>query len=274
MEKRKLNWGIVSTGRIAQQFASDLPSVENATLYGVAARSIDNASSFAEQYGVEKVFDSYQAMFDDPNIDVVYIGTPHTLHFEQTVAALNAGKHVLCEKPITISSEQSQQLALLAKEKGLVLMEAMWTYFLPAIKQVKAWVDGGRVGEVLHVKAEFGYPIEYNPNIREYDANLAGGSLLDMGIYPIAMAGLFLGYQDVEWQVDAHLAPNGVDDDVIYHAHFGKAKASLHSSFRCKLMNYLEVIGDKGTISVKDYWRAYSATLFDIEEPIEKFADE
>lgn len=273
MSSKKLNWGIVSTGRIALQFASDLPHVENANLYGVAARSIDKAESFAQQLGVAKTYNSYQAMFDDPKIDVVYIGTPHTLHFEQTVAALKAGKHVLCEKPITTSSEQSQKLASLAKDKGLVLMEAMWTYFLPAILEVKKWVDEGRIGKVLHLKAEFGYPIKYDPSIREYDAELAGGCLLDMGIYPIAMAGLFLGYDDVDWQVDAHLAPNGVDDDVIYHAKFGEAKASLHSSFRCKLMNYLEVIGDKGTISVKDYWRADSATLFDIETVVEKFED-
>lgn len=270
---RKLNWGIVSTGRIAEQFASDMPHAANGHILAVAARNIDHAKVFAEKHGIERVYGSYQVLFDDPDIDVVYIGTPHTLHFQQVSDAINAGKHVLCEKPVTVSANEFKQLSSLAKENGVYLMEAMWTFFLPVIIKAKAWVDEGRIGEIKHVKADFGYPLPYDENRREYDATLAGGCLLEMGIYPLAIASFFLNEDVKSWHVKAHLAPNGVEDDVIMLGGFGQAQATLATSFQCKLNNYAYVIGDLGYIAIPDFWRAKQCSLFMLDKEVERFED-
>ena len=271
---QKLSWGIVSTGRIAEQFVSDMPAVNNSQVLAVAARDINNAKAFANKHCIERAYGSYQELFEDPDIDVVYIATPHTFHFQHSKAAITAGKHVLCEKPFTVNSEQCQQLTMLAKAKGVYLMEAMWTYFLPAINKAKSWVEQGRIGEIKHIKADFGYPIAYDENLREYDKKLAGGCLLEMGIYPIAIASYFLNTTADYWHVNAGLALNGVEDDVIMLAEFGKVKATLATSFQCKLNNYAYIIGDMGYIAIHDFWRANSCSLFVLDEEVDRFEDD
>ncbi len=270
-----IKWGIVSTGRICDQFTQDLAYVDHAQVLGVAARHLNDAQAFAKKHNIDRAYQGYQALFDDPDIDVVYIGTPHTFHFQHAVDAIKAGKHVLCEKPITINSSQMLELKSLAKSQGVFLMEAMWTFFLPALKQAKSWVDQGRIGKVLHVKADFGYPMPYVENSREYSKSLAGGCLLDMGIYPIAIAGLILDEQSPEvWQVNSHLAPNGVEDDVIMLANIGNAIVSLATSFRCKLHNYAYLIGDKGYIEIPDFWRASRCDLYQLEKKVDSFDEQ
>lgn len=270
----KLNWGIVSAGRISEQFVSDLAFVENSRVLGVAARKVADAQAFAKKHEIERTYEGYQALFDDPDIDIVYIGTPHTAHFQNCVDALNAGKHVLCEKPLVVSPEQCLTLCELAKAKGLYFMEAMWSYYLPVIQQAKTWIEQGRIGNIKHVKAEFGYPIPFDDQRREYNSQLAGGCLLEMGIYPLAIASYFLGEDVGEWHVDAHLADNGVEDDVIMIGHFGDAKATLATSFQCKLNNYAYIIGDKGYIAMHDFWRANSAQLYVIDDVVDEFIDD
>ena len=270
---KNIRWGIVSTGRISEQFAHDMQFVNNGELSAVAARNIDDAADFAKKHNIEKCYQGYQTMFDDPDIDAVYIGTPHTFHFEQAFAAISAGKGVLCEKPITVSSEQCLQLSLLAKEKEVFLMEAMWTYFLPAINKAKAWIEEGRIGTIKHIKADFGYPIEYSPNSREYSADLAGGCLLDMGIYPLAIASFFAEKDLENLNVIAHLAPNGVDDDVIVTANCGDIKVTLATSFQCRLRNSAYIIGDKGYIVIPDAFRAFECSLYVLDDLIDHFDD-
>ena len=268
-----LNWGIISAGRICQQFAADMRFVNNGKVKAIAARKIDDAKAFANEYGIERAYGSYQQLFDDADIDIVYIGTPHTFHFEQAKAAILAGKHVVCEKPVTVGSAEMKTLSALAKQQGVYLLEAMWTYFLPAIQKAKAWVNGGRIGNIKHIKADFGYPMAYDPNTRVYNKALAGGCLLDMGIYPIAFANLFLP-QPVQFDyVNAELAPNGVDNDVIMLGHSDKVKVTLATSFQCKLNNYGYIIGDKGYIAIHDFWRANSCSLYELEQEIERFED-
>ncbi|MFD2166992.1 Gfo/Idh/MocA family protein [Thalassotalea euphylliae] len=270
---KQLNWGIVSTGRIAEQFVSDMPLVNNGKVLAVAARKKSDAQAFADMHDIERAYGRYDDLFADKDIDVVYIATPHTLHFQHAHAAIMAGKHVLCEKPFTVSSEQCRQLTTLAKTRGVYIMEAMWTYFLPAIVKAKEWVEQGRIGNIKHVKADFGYPIPYDPNLREYDKKLAGGCLLEMGIYPIAIAAYFLNRDIDYWHVNGHIAPNGVEDDVIMLAELGDAKATLATSFQCKLNNFAYIIGDKGYIAIHDFWRANSCSLFVLDEEVEKFED-
>ena len=149
------------------------------------------------------------------DVDVVDICLPTPAHGEVATAALAAGKHVLCEKPLVTSPDECRQLTRVARESGRYLMEGMWTYFLPAIRKAQEWVAQGRIGRLRQVKADFGYPmLPYDPDRREWDARLAGGCLLELGIYPVALAWLFLGQNPVDIQVAAHKAPNGVEDDL------------------------------------------------------------
>ncbi|EWH09768.1 oxidoreductase-like protein [Catenovulum agarivorans DS-2] len=271
---KKINWGIVGAGRISTLFVQDMQYVDNGQVLAVAARNLDNAKTFANKFAINKAYGSYDALFQDPEIDIVYIGTPHNFHFEQAKAAILAGKHVLCEKPMTVSSAECEQLTQLAKANNVYLMEAMWTYFLPAIIQAKKWVDEGKIGQLKHVKADFGYPMPYNPEGREYNPDLAGGCLFDMGIYPIAIANYFLGNDIKSMFVSADFAPTGVDNDVSMFAEFATGKANLATSFQCKLNNNAYIIGDKGYIVLPDFWQAKSCSRYELDEEVERFEDQ
>lgn len=270
---KKINWGIVSTGRIAALFCQDLAFSPQSHLYAVAARQQADADTFAKQYGADKSYQGYQALFDDPNVDIVYIATPHNFHFQQAYDALMAGKHVLCEKPMTVSVEECQQLCQLAQQKGLLLMEALWTYFLPAMKQAKQWLDDGKIGQLKHVKVDFGYPIPFSPNGREYNPQLAGGCLLDMGIYPLAIADYFLAADIDDLYVQAQLCETGVEDDVIIIGKSEQVAVSLASSFQCRLSNNAYLIGDKGYIVIPDAFRASECHLYQLDDLVDSYAD-
>lgn len=270
----KLNWGVVSAGRIAALFCQDLAFSANSHLYAVAARKQADADEFAKQYDVERAYQGYQTLFDDPDIDIVYIATPHNLHFQQTYDALMAGKHVLCEKPMTVTVDECQILTTLAKSKGLLLMEALWTYFLPAMKQAKTWLDGGRIGQLKHVKVDFGYPIPFTADGREYNPQLAGGCLLDMGIYPLAIADYFLKSDINHLYVQANVCETGVEDDVIIIGKSDDVMVSLATSFQCRLSNNAYLIGDKGYIVIPDAFRASECHLYHLDDLVDSFIDD
>lgn len=269
----QLNWGIVSAGRIAALFCQDLVHSTHSHLYAVAARKQADADRFAEQHQIEKAYQGYQTLFDDPKVDIVYIATPHNFHFQQTYAALMAGKHVLCEKPMTVTLDECQILTTLAKSKGLLLMEAMWTYFLPAIQQAKLWLDEGRIGQLKHVKVDFGYPIPFNAQGREYNPQLAGGCLLDMGIYPLAIADYFLTSDINNLYVQANVCETGVEDDVIIIGKSDDVMVSLATSFQCRLSNNAYLIGDKGYIVIPDAFRASQCHLYHLDDLVDSFTD-
>lgn len=270
-----VRWGIIGLGRIARQFAHDLQFVEEAHLTAVASRSIANAESFAAEFGAGRAMGDYRAMWDAADVDAVYIATPHTSHLEQTLAGIAAGKAVLCEKPLTTSSANCLRIMAAAGERdGSYVMEGMWTYFLPAIRQARDWVDEGRIGQVRHLKADFGYPLPYQPGLREYDAALGGGCLLEMGIYPVAMASLFIGGSPARMDRVLRHAPNGVEDDVVAVFDYGAAVAALATSFRVKYQNACYVIGDLGYIAIPDHWRAGECHLHGIDEIAESFRDQ
>ena len=270
---KQLNWGIIGAGVISHQFCQDMPFVNNGKVLAVAARQIESAKKFAEQYQIERSYGGYQQLFEDPDIDVVYIATPHTFHYQNTYDALMAGKSVLCEKPFTVSEEESKALAKLAKKKGLFLMEAMWTYFLPVLKEAKQWVEQGRIGQLKHIKADFGYPLPYDPSRREWDAKLAGGCLLEMGIYPIAIAQYFTAKLMEIKHVEASLADNGVEEDVVILAKADEVKLTLATSFKCKLQNWAYIIGDQGYIAIPNFWRANECMLYQLDQCVDHFAD-
>ena len=267
-----VRWGIVGAGRIAATFAGDMQHVENGEVIAVASRVAEGGRSFAQTHGIRRHYAGYDALFDDPEIDAVYIATPHTLHLEQAMSAMRRGKAILCEKPMTVNAREADAMIASARDADVYLMEAMWTWFLPAIQRARAWVDEGRVGRVQHVKADFGYPLlPFDPDLREYDARLAGGCLLEMGIYPVAIARFFMARDPESITARAVHAPNGVEDDVTMLFDYGDQLATLATSFRCRLPNACAIIGDAGYIMIPDFFRASACTLYKIDQQIDHF---
>ena len=274
----KVRWGIVSTGRITHQFVQDFAYVPNGEVVAVASRSLESANEFAGEYGIPRVYADYGQMLEDPDVDAVYVATPHTLHYQNTIDAIRARKHVLCEKPFTVGVREARNLFHMAEQSSVFVMEAMWTWFLPAIRKAQEWVEQGRIGKLRQVKADFGYPLlPFDPDRREYNAELAGGCLLEMGIYPVALAWLFMQRDPVDIQVTAHRAPNGVEDDVAMLFDYGDesdgAVATLGTSFRSKLQNWAYVIGEEGYIAIPDFWRASESSLYHLDTRVDHFDD-
>lgn len=274
----KVRWGIVSTGRITHQFVQDFRFVPNGEVVAVASRAQESADAFARQYGIPRAYEGYERLLEDGEVDAVYVATPHTMHFQNTADAIAADKHVLCEKPFTINPRESKELFEIADRSSVFVMEAMWTYFLPAIQKAREWVQQGRIGKLRQVKADFGFPkLPFSPEQREYNAVLAGGCLLEMGIYPVALAWLFMQKDPVEMQAVAHKAPNGVEDDLVMVFDYGEdsegAVATLGTSFRSKLQNWAYIIGEEAYIAIPDFWHASKCSLFELDTCIDHFDD-
>ena len=268
----KIKWGIISTGRITHQFASDISNVSNAELSAVASRTLSPAKTFAKQYSISKAYGSYLDLYDDPEIDAVYVATPHSMHLKNASDAMLAGKAVLCEKPLTVNSEQSATLIALAKSRNTFLMEGMWTYFLPAVQKAFEWVNEGRIGNIEHIKVDFGYPqLPYDPAKREYNPFMGGGCLLEMGVYPVALAWLFSKQSPLSIKSVSRKRPNGVVDDFNTLFEYEKYSAVLGSSFRCKLQNWAYIIGQDRYIAIPDFWKASECLLYELDECVEHF---
>ena len=182
--KRTYNWGIIGLGKIAHQFALDILKTENAKLWAVASRSKQKAINFADEFKIPNAYGNYEEMLDCKDLDVVYIATPHSLHCENSILFLDHGIPVLCEKPFAINSKQVDQMILASRGRGVFLMEAMWTRFLPMINNMLKLIMDGVIGDVVNVKADFGFKANFNPTSRLFDPKLGGGALLDIGIYP------------------------------------------------------------------------------------------
>jgi len=205
-----VRWGIFGTGNIAHAFAKGLQDTPDAVLTGVASRSIESAQKFGSEFGAPASYGSYEALAAADDIDIIYIGTPHPMHAQNTLLALNGGKAVLCEKPFTINRREAEQVVALAREKKLFLMEAMWTRYMPALAEVKRIIASGEIGTVSQVHADFGFAATQDPAHRVNNRELGGGALLDLGIYPLSIASALLGpVKSVLAQ--AQIGPTGVD---------------------------------------------------------------
>jgi len=272
--KRTVRWGIVGSGRIARQFAADFAHAgPQVALHAVAARSAADAEAFARHWGVAYGFGEYRAVFEHPQVDVVYIATPHALHFEHAASALRAGKAVVCEKPLCLDAAQAGALIDIARQHDRYLVEGMWSYFLPAVGQALQWVRDGRIGELVQVRSDFGYPLPYAPDRREYDHRLGGGALLELGVYPVSLAcRMFPGMPD-RVQASARFAPNGVEDDMSALLEYGDAIANLSTSFRSKLPNIAYLVGTQGYIAIPDFWRARECHFFQLDQCLDSYRD-
>jgi predicted dehydrogenase len=268
---RKIRWGILAPGHIARGFAAGLKVTDNAELYAVASRSYDKAAAFAHEFGFQKVYGSYAELANDPDVDVIYVATPHHLHFENTLMCLQKGKPVLCEKPFTINSKQLEILVKTARENKVFLMEAIWTRFLPGILKTLELINEGQIGQIKILNADFGFKGNYDPESRLFNPFLGGGGLLDIGIYPVFLSLLILGYPK-EIQAVAVKAPTGVDESMsISLSYESGALANLHCTFKAHTNTDANIYGDKGKIHLKHQWIRANEMVFtrNDENPIE-----
>ncbi len=247
-------WGILATGKIAARFAEAINFCENAKLYAVASRTEEKAASFAEKTDAEKYYGSYKELAEDKEVDVIYIASPMAQHYENAKMCLEAGKNVLCEKTVTLNSAQLDELIKTAKEKDVFFMEAMWMKLLPAFRKAKEWVAQGRIGEVRAIKADFSNLCPYDENDRLFINELGGGSLLDLGIYPITLACEFLGYRPKEIISNAYIGKTGVDFDASIVLRYENAYADLCCGFDMENANPAYIIGTKGRIRFPEWF--------------------
>ncbi|MBR4306008.1 MAG: Gfo/Idh/MocA family oxidoreductase [Ruminiclostridium sp.] len=251
---KKIKWGIMATGRIAATFADALNFVEDAELYACASRDLSRAKAFAEKFGVEKYYDSYEEMADDENLDVIYVASPMAQHYEQTKMCLLKGKNVLCEKTVTLNNKQLSELIKIAESKNVFFMEAMWMKFLPAFIKAKEWVEAGRIGIPKMIKCDFSNLCPFNAEDRLFNKSLGGGCLLDLGVYPITFACEFLGYEPQEIISNAYIGKSGVDFDASIILKYKDGFAHLTAGFDMENENPAFIIGDKGRIRFKEWF--------------------
>ncbi|MCT4352963.1 Gfo/Idh/MocA family oxidoreductase [Streptomyces sp. Je 1-79] len=207
---KTVRWGVLATGGIAERFATDLGTMPDAEVVAVASRAEASAKAFADRFGIPKAYGDWASLVADPDVDVVYVATPHHAHRAAAGLALEAGKAVLCEKAFTLNAAEAEELVALSRERGLFLMEAMWMYCNPLIRRLRELVADGAIGEVRTVQADFGLAGPFAAGHRLLDPAVGGGALLDLGVYPVSFAQLLLG-EPVSVQAHALLSPEGVD---------------------------------------------------------------
>ena len=252
--RRPFHWGIIGPGKIAGKFAEDLALVRGGTLYGVASRSLERAQAFVDQHGGRKAYGSYAELAADPNIDVVYIATPHTGHAENAIRCLRTGKAVLCEKPFAMNSEEVARMVTVAREEDCFLMEAIWTRVLPGTLQVLDWIEAGRLGRVQSLTADFGFRAPYAAEKRLYNKALGGGALLDIGIYPVFLANLLFG-EPQRILGAARMGETGVDlEDNLVFEYADDQYARLHASLAHETPSDAWIYGSAGKVYMEGRW--------------------
>lgn len=261
---KTIRWGIIGAGNISTKFAAALNSLEGTELAAVASREMSRATKFADRFNIKKAYDNYEELVKDQDIDVIYIGTPHTEHKANAELCLNNGKAVLCEKPFTVNRKDAKYLITLAKKNNVFMMEAMWIKFLPVNRVVKKWIQDKRIGNVKYLNISFGFQAEFDIHSRLYNPDLAGGALLDVGVYPISYAVYLMGKLPDHVRSNAYLGKSGVDEiNVIAMRYDEGTIADLSSAIAADTGNDAVIIGDKGKIVVPYFWTAESAQLYD-----------
>ncbi|MBT8243850.1 MAG: Gfo/Idh/MocA family oxidoreductase [Winogradskyella sp.] len=251
MKTKVVRWGIIGAGNIAEKFAKDLHSVSNCKLYGIASRNLKKAEKFASKFKATKAYGNYESLAKDEQVDVVYIATPHSLHKKHTLLCLNLKTPVLCEKPFAMNLNEVNEMIRTAKTNNLLLMEAMWTAFLPHFQEIKKLVTNQYFGNVIKLEAGFGLHPKYDENSRLFDKSLGGGSLLDIGIYPVFAALSLLGLPN-SIKANADFFSNGTDSSCNIIFHYNKAKAFLNSTFLKNTKTKLVIKCERGTIRVNN----------------------
>jgi predicted dehydrogenase len=264
----------MAPGRIARQFARGLQVIDGACLYAVASSSRQRAEQFTTEVGnVERIYTSYRELVSDPAVDAVYIANPHRYHHDSVALCLEAGKPVLCEKPLTVTARESQELINLAQQKQVFLMEALWSRFLPAWVQVRQWVEEGRVGEVRVMSSTFGVQIPREVDDRLLNRESAGGVLLDMGVYNVAMSQFIMQCDPEIILADGVIGETGVDERSSGLLNYGGPVSVFTCNFQVNTTNDFNIYGSKGHIRVApNFWEATAATLTLDTGEVEEFS--
>lgn len=247
---RKYKWGILGTGNIARKFCCSLRLLDNAAIHAVGSRDKARADEFAADLHITKAYGSYRELAADPEIDIIYIATPHTCHLENTLMSLRGGKHVICEKPLSINLKEVSQMTEEAGRYGLFFMEALWPPFQPSFIKAKEIIDSGSYGKILHMRGKFGFNAGYDPLKRTYNIGLGGGSLLDIGIYPILDILRFMGVPD-EVAAWANIAPTGADESISVMFRYNDGRlAEAYSTFNAPAGISTEINCQGGNITL------------------------
>ena len=260
-ETRELHWATLGCGVIANELANALAK-QGRKLYSVANRTHDKAVAFAEKYGIDKVYDSIDEVFDDPNVDVIYISTPHNTHIAYLRKALSKGKHVLCEKSITLNSSELEEAVKLAEENHVILAEAMTIYHMPLYRKLRSIVNSGTLGPLRLIQVNFGSYKEYDMNNRFFNRNLAGGAMLDIGVYSLSLIRMFFSETADQVSSQVKYAPTGVDEQAgILLMNPAGEMATVTLSLHAKQPKRATISFDKGYIEIFEYPRSMEATI-------------
>ncbi len=257
----KIRWGILGCGKIANKFASDLKLVHDAELKAVASRSPSKLESFSKDHRPHLSFNTYEELVACPDVDAIYIATPHGLHYEHTLLCLNHGKAALCEKAFALNLRQAEEMVALARAKKIFLMEAFWTKFIPQYQGAMEIIRSGRIGTIKLIQADFGFKAPEPKAQRLYDPMLGGGSLLDIGIYPIFLAQSILGRPT---EIQALITPfeTGVDEQCVMTMKFADgALAVLSSTFAAETPVEAMIAGTEGRVVMRDRFHNAMATV-------------
>lgn len=271
-----IRWAVVATGGIASSFVADLQATDDADVVAVASRSLERARTFAAERDIPRVYDDVEAMLADGDIDVLYVATPHPQHVRPTRAALEAGTAVLCEKPLAADATEAASLVAEARERGVLLAEAMWLRCNPLVVEARELVTDGAIGELRLITADLGFPAPYDPTSRLWAPELGGGALLDVGVYPLALARAFLPAAPTLVGATGSLAPTGVDADATLLLDGGGVAVRLSCSLTTALSSSAALIGSEGELRFDaPLFRPTRRTLLRADAaPEEAFLDE
>lgn len=253
----KVRWGILGTGGICRRFAKFLEPVRHAELIAVGSRSADAANKFGEEFGIPNRHSSYEKLAGDASVDVIYVGTPHTFHKENTILCLNNGKGVLCEKPFAINTGEAQEMVDCARKNKRFLMEAMWTHFFPAAIEVQKLITSGQIGDVRLLNANFCFRAGWNPEGRLLNPELGGGALLDVGVYVVAFAHLVYGKEPTKIAAIADIGETGIDELTgMILGYENGAQAVMTSAIRVHTPDEAAIYGTEGYIKIQaPFWQ-------------------
>ncbi|MCU0500010.1 MAG: Gfo/Idh/MocA family oxidoreductase [Anaerolineae bacterium] len=251
----KIRWGILSTGKIANAFAQGLQYVEHAELIAVGSRSAESADAFGEKHHIPRRYATYEALAADPDVDIVYIGTPHPFHKDNTLLCLNHGKSVLCEKVFAMNTAEAREMIETARTKRLFLMEAMWTRYVPLFVKLRQMLADRVLGEISFLQADFGFQAAFDPTSRIFAPELGGSALLDVGIYPVSLASLIFQTPPDTMHNLVLKGQTGVDEQVsMQFGYAGGKAANLYCATRYRSPVEAVIVGEKGHLRIHSRW--------------------
>ncbi|MBQ6240304.1 MAG: Gfo/Idh/MocA family oxidoreductase [Firmicutes bacterium] len=267
-----MKWAILATGTIARKFAGTVNAMaeagEDQQVIACASRSLERAQAFADEFGIPRAYGSYEAMAADPDVEAVYIATPNTMHYENAKMCLDAGKHVLCEKPFTTTKADAEELFALARAKGLFIMEGFWIRFLPVHQKMMELIRNGEIGNVVFARADFGFTANGARRVRKFDPALGGGAMLDIGVYNLGFLRMVMQDADpVSYSIVSHMSEYGTDDfSTVQLVYPGGRSANSTVSIGLVMPHTAAIFGTKGAIYYDEFQAASRITVAPVDK--------